>query len=113
MTTEERFTVVIKLVSSPKSHLPACRHADFWQLPRAPHARNVILHYHRKRNHHGSRVYPYPTIITPHHRNYLRHRAGTHLFQPEREVRASMNVHPFQRRGSSVSNELNGSRREE
>jgi hypothetical protein len=26
----------------------------------APHARNVTLHYHRKRNHHGSRVYPTP-----------------------------------------------------
>jgi hypothetical protein len=26
----------------------------------APHARNVNLQYHRKRNHHGSRVYPTP-----------------------------------------------------
>ncbi|KAJ8591896.1 hypothetical protein M405DRAFT_83487 [Rhizopogon salebrosus TDB-379] len=28
ITTEGRFTVVIKLVSSPKSHLPACSRAD-------------------------------------------------------------------------------------
>jgi hypothetical protein len=27
-------------------------------LATAPRARNVTLHYHRKRNHHGSRVYP-------------------------------------------------------
>jgi hypothetical protein len=44
---------------------------------------NVNLCYHRKRNHHGSRVHPPPTISTPHLRSHLRHCTGTHLFQPE------------------------------